>query len=436
MKRILIALAALALVLLPAASNDATPIQHVVVIDLENHTFNQMLGWLCTNQGRPCLGTTTGVRYNGSVVSLGWAPDVPPDVSHTVAAQTTAINGGLMNGFNHISQCDGATGGNYLNCYSRYGSGGVANLATIAKAYAVSDHTFSDGPVPSWGSHLDLVAGTTDGFTGDNPPGTGLGWGCDSGRDAYWGDPAQLEPACVPQPDGSGPYRPSPVQWVPTIMDELDSAGLSWHIYAAPRSTATPTTPMGYGWAICPSFADCLDTPQALDVSDSNNAVTDLASQSLPAVTFVMPRAGKSEHNGYSVTAGDNWLGSLVGAVQSNPDYASTAIFVTYDDCGCFYDEVPPPPGLGPRVPMVIVSPYARQAFIDPTPASFSSILAFIEHDFGLPALAASDATAYDYAGAFDYSQVPNMTRVAIVRKPISRATRLAVARANHSGDT
>jgi phospholipase C len=93
---------------------------------------------------------------------------------------------------------------------------------------------------------------------------------------------------------------------------------------------------------------------------------------------------------------------------MNGPDWSSTAIFITYDDCGCFYDPVRPPQGLGIREPMVIVSPYARSRFVDHTDASFASILAFTEHTFGLAPLTDLDATAYDYADAFNFGQPPS----------------------------
>jgi phospholipase C len=104
--------------------------------------------------------------------------------------------------------------------------------------------------------------------------------------------------------------------------------------------------------------------------------------------------------------AGDDWIAKNVAAVMNGPDWSSTAIFITYDDCGCFYDPVRPPAGYGVRVPMVIVSPWARAHFVDHTPASLASLLAFVEHTFELPPLpGGSDGNAYAFAGSFDFSQ-------------------------------
>src|SRR5262249_51510097 len=105
------------------------------------------------------------------------------------------------------------------------------------------------------------------------------------------------------------------------------------------------------------------------------------------------------------------------------PDWASTAVFITYDDCGCFYDHVPPPKGLGIRVPMVIISPYAKPGFTDSNVASFSSMLAFTEHVFGLSPLSDRDASAYDFADSFDFGQ-PRTARTKLSRHRPTQAER------------
>src|SRR6185503_19546959 len=104
--------------------------------------------------------------------------------------------------------------------------------------------------------------------------------------------------------------------------------------------------------------------------------------------------------------------------VMNGPDWDTTTIFITYDDCGCFYDHVVPPPDLGIRVPMVIVSPYAKPGTTDSTTASFSSMLAYMEHTFGLAPLSPADANAYDYANSFDYGQQP-LQPIPLSRHPV-----------------
>src|ERR1019366_2959060 len=132
------------------------------------------------------------------------------------------------------------------------------------------------------------------------------------------------------------------------------------------------------------------------------------------------------QHNQMSMAKGDNWIGQVVSAIENGPDWSSTAIFITYDDCGCFYDHVAPsvnPDGTpqGTRIPMVIVSPYAKAGYTDSTPATFASILAYVEQTFGLAPLSLNDAAAYPYTNSFDYSQTP-LTGIPMQRESISPA--------------
>ena len=120
---------------------------------------------------------------------------------------------------------------------------------------------------------------------------------------------------------------------------------------------------------------------------------------------------------------GDNWIEQVVSAIMQGPDWGSTAVFITYDDCGCFYDHVSPPLGDGPRVPMVIVSPYARAGFTDSTDATFASLLAYTEHTFDLQTLGADDINAYDFANSFDYAQAP-LSPIPLSQHPVPAASR------------
>jgi phospholipase C len=400
-----------ALGLCSAAPARATPIKHVVVIYQENHSFDNVLGRLCQRAQR-CDGATVGRLPNGSRIPLRTATDIVPDVAHSTTAQVKAIDGGKMDGFANIGGCGADT---HYQCLTQFSESQIPNLAALADQFATSDRTFQMDSIPSWGAHLELVAAKLDGFTGGiNPTGAGSnGWGCDSNKDAGWrSTPSSYikqEPSCIPDynlnpaafPYG-GAYRSTPVKPIPTIMDELDRAGLAWKFY----SSSAPDS--GYNWATCPTFAECLYTAQHTNLVPRDDVLTDAQSGNLPALSLVLPSGKVSQHNTFSMAEGDNWIGQVVSAIENGPDWGSTAIFITYDDCGCFYDHVAPPSGLGLRVPMVIVSPYAKPRYTDSSRASLASLLAFTEHTFGLPSLGNKDSTAYDYSKAFDYSQTPN----------------------------
>jgi phospholipase C len=393
-----------------------SPIEHVVVIFQENHSFDNVLGGICVHDHLKCDGATRGRLSNGRVIKLSRATNVVRYVEHTAAAQTRAINGGRMNGFDQNLDCGAKHG---YACYSQFTPKGIPTLRKLAEAYTISDHTFSQDPVPSWGGHLDLVAGTTDGFVGDNPGHTGVntkkGWGCDSGLTALWRDPSKpfsplrYEPSCIPRPDGSGAFRATPVQYVPTILDRLTQAGQSWKLYADQHQGQG-----GYQWSVCPSFAECLydrtngGKPNPNWVARSQ-FYRDAKAGTLPAYSAIMPDFRVSQHNGSSMLTGDNYIQLLVKAVMHGPkqQWDSTVFFITYDDCGCFYDHVRPPAGLGIRVPMVLVGPRVKAHFVDHHIADFDSMLSFVQHNFHLAPLTRSITTAYDYCHSFVFTTLP-----------------------------
>jgi phospholipase C len=393
------------------SSAPSYPIKHVVVIFQENNSFDHLLGKLCVDEDNRCDGTTEAKLLHGKTIPLHLGGDVPPAVYHNVATTRTAIHHGLMDGWERIPQCTKAMG---YQCLEQDDRSRIPTLAALADQFVISDRTFQLYSSSSWGAHLDLVSADLSGFTGDNPD-SGFdgepGWGCDSGGDAPWKDPntphakATPEPACIPNKQGAGPYRTSPVQYVPTIMDRLDAAGRTWKLYAP---TLAGDKGDGYGWAICPTFYECQGSKQAKNFVRWTNFVPDAQAGKLPNVSIVIPNQANSQHNWNSLMTGDNWIASLVSAVMSNPDeWNSTAIFITYDDCGCFYDHVLPPKGMGIRLPMVIVSPYAKPGFVDSNVASFASILAFTEHLYGLKRLNKLDGNAYDYFDSFNFGQRP-----------------------------
>ena len=390
----------------------ASPIQHVVIIYQENHTFDNVLGRLCVIDSR-CNGAETGKISTGAIIPLSTATDKVAHVAHNHSWQVMAVDGGLMDHFDLIGGC----GAPAYACMSQYDPSQIPNLAALARRFAISDATFQLDLAASWGTHLEIVTGTSDGFVGTipngGPAGTvfGQGWGCDSNRYAWWrpatGGPGQSVPACVPFPDGTGAVAPTPVKWVPTLMDRLDQVNLTYTLYAGspPAMPGVAYQPGGYQWSICPTFADCGETTQKGHVVPASQVITDAQNGLLPNVSIVTPIAANSQHNTDSMLAGDNWIGSIVSAIENGPDWSSTAIFISYDDCGCFYDHVSPPKGLGPRIPVVIVSPYAISGYTDSNVATPASFLAFVNHTFGLTPLGPRDSAAYDFGASFNYAQ-------------------------------
>src|SRR5579859_8073051 len=268
-------------IVLPASGGTApataarSPIQHVVVLYLENHSFDNILGFWChSNPGRcPDGGMPSRVKLsNGVVVTPFTDPDVVPVVQHRVADQIDAIDNGKMDGWELIPGCFAKK---KYACVSGYQPSQEPNLTALASQFAISDKFFSLADSPSFGGHLDVVTSNLDGFVGNLPRRVpdvkqGQGWGCDSDTAAPWsagpGQPRQDVPGCIPDPSlgvpNGGAFEPTPVAYEPTIMDELDTAGESWKLYTG-SCTDMVTEPSGllfcakssggYLWAICPA---------------------------------------------------------------------------------------------------------------------------------------------------------------------------------------
>src|SRR2546427_2469954 len=123
--------------------------------------------------------------------------------------------------------------------------------------------------------------------------------------------------------------------------------------------------------------------------------VADIRANRLPPVTWVTPRFQLSDHPPYSMCYGENWTTLVVDAIMRSPIWRNTAIFLTWDDYGGFYDHVMPPQvdglGLGLRVPMIVISPYAKEGYVDHTLGEFSSVVRFVEDNWGLAPMTRRD---------------------------------------------
>jgi phospholipase C len=448
----------------PVDAPTSNPIKHVVVIVQENHTFDNLLGKFCAEVASgqierggtdsKCDGVTTGTLSNGQTVQLVSAPDFVPTMAHSVAGQATAINGGKMDGFNQIQGCDGASGSGsyYTSCYSQYNplagpcssanGSCITNVAALATTYAISDRLFEMSPSPSWSNHEELATGTEDGFSGlipsapkgnaPKPVAIGPGWGCDSGFSVAWGPKSVVVPSCIPTSTGSlGPnwvgYTGQTAPYVPTIFDDLQNHDLTWKIYGG---DGEPITSQGFGgdgwaWAICPGIAECLYSSQRQNLVAATNIITDAGNSALPSFSIVIPTVPNSQHNDDLMSQGDNWIGQIMTALMASPDWSSTAVFLTWDDCGCFYDHVNPytyNATWGLRLPLIIVSPYAKAGYTDSHATTFAGILAYTEHALNIPSLGQADATAYNFSGAFCYQPtVSGCTNVGLA--PLKMAT-------------
>jgi phospholipase C len=199
---------------------------------------------------------------------------------------------------------------------------------------------------------------------------------------------------------------------VKTLPDELEKAGIDWKYYANADQWMNALQAIRHV-RFNPEMWAKVQPPE--------NFIKDVKSGNLPTVSWLIPPESYTEHpgGGVSVCAGENWTVTQINAIMRSDYWASTAIVVVWDDFGGFYDPVVPPHydimGLGPRTPALIISPYTRRGdnpdggYVDKTTYEFSSVLKFIEKLHGLKPLTDRDKQASPLAGAFDFSQPPDL---------------------------
>jgi phospholipase C len=386
--------------MLVTGTPDITQIKHVVFIIKENRSFDQYFGAF------PGVdGATTGIISSGAVIPLGHTPDqTPTDIDHTWNAAVTAMDGPLAGPYK-MDQYDLIFNGNHNGdflAYTQMYQADIPNYYSYASHFVIADRMFSSIHANSFPNHLYTVAAQSGGVIGipfslSEPNGIGTqGWGCDD-------DPTVV----VQQMDADGDVsNVKPCFDFQTLADSLQSAGVSWTFYAPPFGTK------GYQFSTLNAINHIRNTSLwTQHVLNSTNFVTDAKNGTLPSVSWLV--AGpQSEHPPNSTCVGENWTVQQINAIMQGPDWSSTAIFLTWDDFGGFYDHVSPPAidgaGLGPRVPLLIISPYAIANHVSHTQYEFSSVLKFIEERFGLAPLTARDAGANDTTDSFNFSQVPN----------------------------
>jgi phospholipase C len=376
----------------------ATPIKHVVFVIKENRTFDHMFGRFPGANGAT-VGTDRGLER-----PLARALDrLPEDIIHCYPCALKAWNEGKMDGFATVSE----SADRYA--YTQYLPQNIPNLWHWAEEFVLGDNFFASAHGPSFPNHLYTIAATSGGAR-DNPRQnqdllrehhreTGLfkAWGCDSIREAY---------VTVTDSEGRQKNVPPCFDFV-TEGDLLTDAGIPWGYYAATQYQS------GYLWSAYDAVRHIREDPQTwarhmLPVDDfAEHARAGL----LPPVTWVTPRFELSDHPEYSMCHGENWTTEVINAVMESPHWEDTAIFLTWDDYGGFYDHVPPPQvdgfGFGIRVPLLVISPYAKEAYVMSELGEFSSVLRFIEDNFGLTQLTHRDRDATPLLSAFDFEQEP-----------------------------
>ncbi|HZO96680.1 MAG TPA: alkaline phosphatase family protein [Gaiellaceae bacterium] len=428
-------------------------IRHVVVIVQENRSFDSYFGTFPGADGIPMRNGVPTVCVPDPVRRVCVRPyhdranrnaGGPHDHSDAVAD----VDGGKMDGF--LSR---ARRGRRLACakvdapacslaprspdvMGYHDAHEIPNYWSWARSYVLQDHMFQ--PDSSWSlpAHLYLVSA----------------W---SARCARKGDPASCRPAV--QAPGSPPGSPqnatgeAPDYAWTDLTWLLHRAGVSWRYYVFPGAEpdcadgdmfcrAVPQRARTPGiWNPLPWFDTVRADGQLRDVAPVSAFFAAARNGTLPSVSWIVPAQKVSEHPPALVTAGQAWVTSLVDALMRSPEWSSTAIFLTWDDWGGFYDHVPPPhvdgQGYGLRVPALLISPWARHGYVDHQVLSFDAYLKFIEDDFlggrrldprtdgrpdPRPVVREEVRGLGDLARDFDFSQHPQPPKLLPLHPPFS----------------
>jgi phospholipase C len=366
----------------------ATPIKHVVFLIKENRTFDNLFG---TFPGAD--GATVGMDGGRErPLRRGTEHATPGDIPHCYWCSILAWNGGAMDGFDQGEHGDWA----YTQLVERQ----LPNYWHWAEEYVLFDNFFASAWGPSFPNHLYTIAAQSGGAR-DNPRRRGFfsnTFGCDA-------PPEQV----VEVYDAEGNVvKVPPCFDFETVGDLLNDAEVPWAYYAATEQQR------GYIWNAYSSISRYRERPEAWarHIRPVDDVVADIRAGTLPPVTWITPRFELSEHPEFSFCHGENWSTQVINALMASPAWASTAIFLTWDDYGGFYDHVAPPDidtmGFGFRVPLIVLSPYARQGRVSSELGEFSSVLRFIEDNWRLrPYLTARDREATPLLSAFDFEQAP-----------------------------
>lgn len=387
----------------------STAVQHVVVIFQENRTPDNLFH-----------GLPNADIANTGVNSLGQTIPLQPitlankyDLGHRHVDFTLMYDNGKMDGADKVSACDPGPRCPSNPQFQYVNPSEVAPYFQLAEQYTFGDRMFQTNEGPSFPAHQFIISGTSaptatsNLFAAEN---TNNGTGC-AAPSAAW--------VWMVDPSGTESSKMYPCFEHPTLTDLLNTAKLSWKYYTpAPGSIWTGPNAIQHICGPGPSGCEGGDWVNHV-VLQNTQVFADIATGQLPAVSWVIPTGQASDHASINDGTGPSWVASIVNFIGGSSYWSNTVVIITWDDWGGWYDHVPPPKVIndgtswgsgyvyGFRVPLIVVSPYAKAAYVSHVTHDFGSILKFIEHTFSLPSLGYADAPADDLSDCFDFTQTP-----------------------------
>ena len=375
---------------LPAGTDTMPAIKHIVVLMLENHSFDNLFGMLGRGDGF-ALGpggkpTATNPYANGQIQHAFHMPttcQLSSQPSQTWYASHTSYDNGAMDGFVRTPTDRGSSTTSGAAAMGYWTGADLPFTYSLARAFPIGDRWFCSVLGQTFPNRRYLIAGTSAGMTDD----VGVS------------DLSLVVPAAG------------------TIFNLLDKYGISWENYVA-----------SYPTGATPELFPLNDTiPELFHHKALSNFFSDAAAGKLPSFSFLDPSyTTQSQENPQNMVVGEALLAQVVHAIGASPLWLSTLFVLVYDEHGGYYDHVPPPPALAPdgtgpllnpgesaydgfarygfRVPSVVVSPYARRNCVSHVLHDHTSVLAMLERKWNLPALTHRDANANDLTDFLDLS--------------------------------
>ncbi len=366
-------------------------IQHIIIIMQENRSFDSYFGTYPGADGLPPNVCVPDPRAKTCVKPYHDTADLNHGGPHAQKSALADIDGGKMDGF--IAQaeggkikgciqdptnpaCTGAAGkSNTTDVMGYHTAAEIPNYWSYAQHYVLQDHMFE--PNASWSlpSHLFMVSAwsakcmTSDPMSCVDAPNGPSGLNV-TGNDYAWTDLTYLL------------YKHH-ISWAYYLSDgsQPDCANDQELCADTPQKVKVPGI-----WNPLPEFDTVKQDGQLGNIQEVSRYFAAAKAGTLPAVSWIVPDGKVSEHPPALVSVGQAYVTSLINAAMQSPDWNSTAIFLSWDDWGGFYDHVQPPTvddaGYGLRVPGLVISPYAKQGYIDHQTLSFDAYLKFIEDDF------------------------------------------------------
>jgi phospholipase C len=404
--------------IMPTGSATVPPglekIEHFIFIMQENRSFDHYFGTYPGVDGVPMNvsfvdpndGTSVSPYHDPNNINLGGP--------HSWDNAQADIDGGKMDGF-LVQAYKGydstgtpfvagtEPGHNPKDVMSYHDYREIPNYWNYARLYVLQDRMFESVASYSLPAHLYMLAAQSGGYVASK---------------------GQAKPTTYNFTEITELLTSGKITWKYYVASGLQPDTDDGHVVGSP--SAQLQDPDIYTlWNPLPAFPKVQNDPvQRANLQDVVQFYADAAAGKLSQVSWVIPSNAVSEHPPSGIKEGMAYVTGLVNSVMQGPNWNTSAIFISWDDWGGFYDHVPPPAvdqyGYGIRVPDLVVSPYAKQNFVDHNTYSFESWLRIVEERFGVQSMTARDSLASDMMSAFDFTQKP---RSGIILSPTTSGT-------------